>query len=263
MPNCLVVQHVAPEPAFAIVDALVGAGVDIDTRQVSAGDRIPRDSSGFDGLVIMGGPMSAGSDPGFPTRAEEIALITDAVRREIPTLGVCLGAQLLAVAGGGSVYPGPSGLEVGWGPVDLAAECAEDRLFAGLPKTLTVMHWHGDTFDLPEGAVRLFGNSNYPNQGFRLGRSGWGVQFHLEVTAAAVEGFLTAFDADAEQADGGPNAIRASTPTALASLAETRSLVFERFAGLVAGGGTGGAAGRVDGPEGRLNGTDRIKLPAT
>ena len=234
MPNCLVVQHVAPEPAFAIADALLGAGVEIDTCQVFAGDRMPKDSSGFDGLVIMGGPMSAASDQGFPTRPGEIALITDALRREIPVLGVCLGAQLLAVAGGGSVFPGPSGPEVGWGPVDLAGECADDRLFAGLPETLTVMHWHGDTFDLPDGAVRLFGNSIYPNQGFRLGPSAWGMQFHLEVTAAAVEGFLTAFAADAEQTEGGADAIRVATPTALASVAEASGLVFGRFAALVA-----------------------------
>ncbi len=234
MPNCLVVQHVAPEPAFAIADALLEAGVEIDTCQVFAGDRMPKDSSGFDGLVIMGGPMSAASDQGFPTRSDEIALITDALRREIPVLGVCLGAQLLAVAGGGSVFPGPSGPEVGWGPVALAAECADDRLFAGLPETLTVMHWHGDTFDLPDGAVRLFDNSNYPNQGFRLGPTAWGMQFHLEVTPAAVEGFLAAFAADAERAEGGAEAIRAATPTALASLAEASGLVFGRFAALVA-----------------------------
>jgi GMP synthase-like glutamine amidotransferase len=254
MPNCLVVQHIAPEPAFAIAEALVGAGVVIDTRRVFAGDLIPADASGLDGLVVMGGPMSAASDQDFPTRTAEIALIADAVRREAPTLGVCLGAQLLAVAGGGSVFPGPSGPEVGWGPVVLAGECASDRLFAGLPTTLKVLHWHGDTFDLPEGAVRLAGNSTYANQGFRLGPAAWGTQFHLEVTAAAVDGFLAAFGADAEQTDGGPGAIRAATPAALASLAEPSGLVFERFAGLV--------AARVDREKSRVNGTDRIKLPA-
>jgi GMP synthase-like glutamine amidotransferase len=259
MPNCLVVQHVAPEPAFAIAEALVGAGVDIDARRMFAGDRVPADASGFDGLVVMGGPRSAASDHGFPTRTGEIALIADAVGRELPTLGVCLGAQLLAVAGGGSVFPGPSGPEVGWGPVDLAAECAVDRLLAGLPKALTVMHWHGDTFALPVGAVRLAGNANYPNQAFRLGPNAWGLQFHLEVTAAAVEGFLTAFATDAEQADGGPDAIRAVTPAALASLAAARRLVFERFAGLVAA----GVAGPVDRAKSRVNGNDQIKLPAT
>jgi hypothetical protein len=163
------------------------------------------------------------------------------------------------VAGEASVFPGPSGPEIGWGPVELTAECVDDRLFAGLPPTLTVMHWHGDTFDLPDGAARLAGNSSYPNQGFRLGPAAWGMQFHLEVTAAAVEGFLITFAADAERVDGGPDAIRAATPAALASLAEARDLVLGRFAAVVAG----GVAGRVDGAKSRVDGNDRINLPAT
>lgn len=234
MPKCLVVQHVAPESAFAIADALAAAGVCIDTRQVFAGDGIPADGSGFEGLVVMGGPMSAGSDDGFPTRAAELALLADAVDRGIPTLGVCLGAQLLAVAAGGSVFPGASGPEIGWGPISLTADSAGDRLLAGLPSPLTVMHWHGETFDLPDRAVRLAGNANYPNQGFRIGAAAWGLQFHLEVTAPAVEGFLTDFGADADHTVGGPEAIRASTEKALAALAGTRGLVLQRFAGLVA-----------------------------
>jgi GMP synthase-like glutamine amidotransferase len=234
MPNCLVVQHVAPEPAFSIAEALSDSGVDIDTRRVFAGDRVPPDGSGLDGLVIMGGPMSAASDDGFPTRTAELALIADAIDRGIPTLGVCLGAQLLAAAAGGTVFPGASGPEIGWGPVDLTAGSVDDRLLAGLPTPLTVLHWHGDTFDLPEEAVRLAGNANYTNQGFRLGAAAWGLQFHLEVTAPAVDGFLTAFGADAEHTDGGPAAIRAATPKALASLAGARSLVVQRFADLVA-----------------------------
>ncbi|HEX3842048.1 MAG TPA: type 1 glutamine amidotransferase [Acidimicrobiales bacterium] len=234
MPNCLVVQHVAPEPAFAIAEALSGAGVDLDLRRVFAGDRIPADGSGLDGLVIMGGPMSAASDDGFPTRRAELALIADAIDRGIPTLGVCLGAQLLAAAAGGNVFSGPAGPEIGWGPVDLTNERVDDRLLAGLPTPLTVLHWHGDTFDLPDGAVRLAGNGNYRNQGFRLGAAAWGLQFHLEVTAVAVEGFLAAFGTDAEPMVGGPEAIRTATPGALASLAPVRNRVLARFAALVA-----------------------------
>lgn len=234
MPNCLVVQHVAPEPAFAIAGALSEAGVDIDIRRVFAGDPIPTDGTGLDGLVIMGGPMSAASDDGFPTRRAELALIADAIDRRIPTLGVCLGAQLLAAAAGGAVFPGASGPEIGWGPVDLTADRADDPLLSGLPTPLTVLHWHGDTFDLPDGAVRLAGNGNYPNQGFRLGPAAWGLQFHLEVTAPAVEGLLAAFGADAESVVGGPEAIRAAIPGALASLADARDLVLGRFAASVA-----------------------------
>jgi GMP synthase-like glutamine amidotransferase len=264
VPNCLVIQHVAPEPAFAIAEALSGAGVGIDTRRVFAGDGVPADGTGFEGLVVMGGPISAASDDGFPTRAAEIALIASALERGMPVLGVCLGAQLLAAAGGGLVFPGASGPEVGWGGVELApGPCSDDPLFFGLPGAgagaLTVMHWHGETFDLPAGAVRLMGNSNYVNQGFRLGPAAWGLQFHLEVTAAAVEGFLSAFAADAEVAVGGPEAIRAATPGALASLAEARDLVLGRFAALVAD-GVGGDG--VEGTAGQVSGTARTKLPA-
>jgi GMP synthase-like glutamine amidotransferase len=234
MPKCLVVQHVAPESSFLIGDALSDAGVEVETRPVFDGAEVPRITDGLDGLVVMGGPMSAGADDGFPTRTAEIALIAEALDRGIPTLGVCLGAQLLAVAAGGAVMPGALGPEVGWGPVDLTPACREDRLFTGLPATFTVMHWHGDTVALPDRAERLIGNSNYPNQGFRIGEWAWGVQFHLEVTEAAVEGFVAAFASDAERARGGPPAILAATPGAIAELSGSSALVFGRFADLVA-----------------------------
>jgi GMP synthase-like glutamine amidotransferase len=233
MSTCLMVQHVAPESAFAIEDALVSADVTVDTRRVYAGDTLPEDISDFDGLVVMGGPMSATSDNGFPTRKAELALVADAIDAELPTLGVCLGAQLVASAVGGLVYPGQSGPEIGWSPVTLSDTCDDDRLFTGLPGSLTVMQWHGDTFDLPAGAQHLMSNPIYPNQAFRIGDAAWGVQFHLEITAAAVEGFLDAFAADVAEVPGGAESIRADTPSALASLASLRDLVFARFAGLV------------------------------
>jgi GMP synthase-like glutamine amidotransferase len=236
MPNCLVVQHVAPEPATAIADALVQESIDLDIRRVFAGDPIPTAASGFDGLVVMGGPMSAASDRGFPTRGAEVGLIADAIRAGIPTLGVCLGAQLLAVAGGAPVRAGGSGPEIGWGPVTLTAEAHGDPLFAGLPDTLTVLHWHADTFDIPAGGRRLAANVPYPNQAFRLGDSAWGVQFHLEVDSEGVDQFLSAFGADADAVPGGAAGIRAGTEAGLASMAGPSSLMFGRFARLVAAG---------------------------
>ena len=146
MPRCLVVQHVAPEQPFAVADALVDVGVDVDIRPVFGSAEIPSGASGLDGLVVMGGPMSAASDEGFPTRGPEIELISDALRRGVPTLGICLGAQLLAVAAGGSVTKGATGAEIGWGPIVVAPSCADDRLFTGIPVKFEVLHWHGDTF---------------------------------------------------------------------------------------------------------------------
>ncbi len=134
MPNCLVVQHVAPESAFAVDHALLAAGVTIDTCRIFAGEHIPDGISELDGLVVMGGPMSATSDEGFPTREAEIAILVEALDAGIPTLGVCLGAQLLAAAGGGSVYRDPQGPEIGWAPVHLAPACQDDPLFTELPR---------------------------------------------------------------------------------------------------------------------------------
>jgi GMP synthase-like glutamine amidotransferase len=234
MPNCLVVQHVAPESAFALEDALLSAGVHVDTRRVFAGDDIPSDTSGLDGVVVMGGPMSATSNKGFPTRDAEVALLADALGTGIPTLGVCLGAQLLAVAAGSAVYANAHGPEIGWAPVHLSPHCRDDRLFDDLPPSLTVLHWHGETLDVPSGARLLISSDAYPNQAFRIGDVAWGVQFHLEVTAEAVAGFLNAFPEEAAGGPGGAEAIDAATPDALAVLGAARDAVCRRFAGLVA-----------------------------
>ena len=234
MPNCLVVQHVAPESAFAIDEALLAAGVTVDTRRVFDGDDIPPDTAGLDGVVVMGGPMSVNSSKGFPSRDAEVSLLADALRSGIPTLGVCLGAQLLAVAAGGAVAPNAHGPEIGWAPIRLAPACTDDPLLAGLPPTLTVLHWHGESFTVPPGGRLLVSGTSYPNQAFRIGDMAWGVQFHLEVTAEAVEGFLRAFAADTAGVPGGAEAVRGATPAALAALAPARDLVCTRFAGLVA-----------------------------
>jgi GMP synthase-like glutamine amidotransferase len=153
MASCLVVQHVEPEGPYAIAEALEEAGVAVDVRRVFASAALPTDLSDVDGVVIMGGPMSASRDEGFPTRRAELALLVDALRLGRPTLGVCLGAQLLALAGGGHVYPGADGPEIGWAAVEFTAESGQDPLLADLPRQLTVLHWHGDTFDPPPGTA--------------------------------------------------------------------------------------------------------------
>lgn len=233
MANCLVVQHVEAEPPWAISTALSRAGIHADVRRLFAGEPLPSDTAGHDGVVVMGGPMSASTDEGFATRRAEIALLGHAVAGALPTLGVCLGAQLLAFAAGGTVYPGPDGPEIGWSMVDLSPARADDALLSGLPDRLGVLHWHGDTFDLPPEAEHLARSDRYANQAFRLGDAAWGLQFHLEVTQEAVDGFLNAFAADATSAPGGAEAIRRAGPSALAALAPWRDLVFERFAALV------------------------------
>ena len=234
MPTCLVIQHLPPEGPYLIAEALENAGISVELCQVFAGDRPAASLDGYDGLVVMGGPMSAASDDGFPTRAAEIDLLEDALERRLPALGVCLGAQLLAIAAGGKVYPGAEGPEIGWAPVSLVvAEAEQDPLFRDLPSELTVLHWHGDTFDLPPGATHLARSKAYPNQAFRAGPRAWGLQFHLEVDVPAVDAFLTAFGVEAAGCGVAPADIAARAGQAVAALAPERGKLLDRFAGLV------------------------------
>jgi GMP synthase-like glutamine amidotransferase len=237
MATCLVVQHVEPEGPYAIATALSAEHVAIDIRQVFAHDLLPDNLDGFDALVVMGGPMSAASDDHFPTRRAELALLAEALRRDLPILGVCLGAQLLAAAAGGHVFRGHGGLEVGWGSVTLV-DTTTDALFGGLPEVLNVLHWHGDTYALPEDATRLASNDRYTEQAFRVGESAWGLQFHLEVDETAVRSFVAAFPEEVLAGGSTPDALNAETPDALAQLEYDRDRVLARFAEHVAHGAT-------------------------
>jgi GMP synthase-like glutamine amidotransferase len=228
MPSCLVIQHVSPERPYAIGDSLADGGVTVDLRRVFAGDPLPDDLSGHDGLVVMGGPASANLDDGFPTRRAEIALLAEGVQRQVPVLGVCLGAQLLAIATGGSAFPGDAGPEIGWGPVTLAPAAADDPLLGSAgTTTLEVLHWHGDTFRLHPDAVVLASNDRYANQAFCVGSRAWGLQFHVEVDGPGVQAMVAAFGDEAKVNDDGPAGILDRAPAVLAALTPVR----DRFVG--------------------------------
>ncbi len=233
MDPAVVLQHAPPEGPYEIAVALGRAGIGIHVVRADLGEPVPSDLSGISALVVMGGPMSARSDDGFPTRRAEMALVRAALADGLPVLGVCLGAQLLAAAAGGRVVPG-EGLEVGWSPIRLSEDAASDPVFAGLPAELTVLHWHGETYELPEGAVRLAGSEMYPQQAFRIGDSAWGMQFHLEVDAGAVDAFVEQFPEEAERTPGGAGALREATAAALDELDQHRTGVLDRFAAVVA-----------------------------
>ena len=136
-----------------------------------------------DALVIMGGPMSANDD--YPYLQREIQYIRRAAESGRMLLGVCLGAQLIAKALGASVQANHV-KEIGWAPVTFTPAAAQDPLFAGLPETEMIFHWHGETFTLPPGAELLASSDACRNQAFRVGDRIYGLQFHLEVTPAMI-----------------------------------------------------------------------------
>ncbi|WP_110945710.1 methyltransferase domain-containing protein [Streptomyces avicenniae] len=230
-----IVEHVPQERAYAVRTALEAAGLPVRVCRTWAGDEVPGTVDGLVGLVVMGGPMAAYDD--FPARDRELALLQAALQADVPVLGVCLGAQLLAVAAGGAARPGV-GPQIGWGGVRTAEAARADPLFQAVPERLRVLHWHGDTVDLSDGATLLASCDSYPVQAFRIGGSAWGLQFHLEVDEAAVAAFAEAFPEEAAHA---PDLLEA-TPAAIADLAPHRDGVFARFAALVAGRATRTAA---------------------
>jgi GMP synthase (glutamine-hydrolysing) len=187
--RALVLQHIACEPPGVFEDVLRERAVEIVRVELDEGDRLP-DRRGFDVILAMGGPMSVNDDESLPWLTAEKALIAEAVRDGTAFWGTCLGVQLLAAALGARVYPGERP-EVGLMTVRLTPEALEDPIFEGAPKELTALQWHGDTFDLPEGAVRLAGSVEYPNQAFRWGSRAYGIQFHIEVSVEMAREWAT------------------------------------------------------------------------
>ena len=178
--DVLVLQHIACEPPGVFEDVLVERGAELHRVELDEGEQLP-DWRQFDAIVAMGGPMSVNEEAELPWLRHEKRLIGEAARAGTPVWGVCLGVQLLAASLGARVFPGPEP-EVGLLPVELTEEGRADPVFAGYDDDLVTLQWHGDTFDLPAGAVRLASSPAYPNQAFRFERA-YGVQFHLEVSA--------------------------------------------------------------------------------
>lgn len=176
----LVLQHIACEHPGVFSEVMRERGVEAVAVELDRGEPLP-DWREFDAVLAMGGPMGAGDDADHSWLGPEKRAVREAVEAGRPFLGVCLGVQLLAAALDARVYEAERP-EVGLLPVRLTAEGREDALFAGLDEQLVSVQWHGDTFDLPSGAVRLASSPAVPNQAFRAGERAYGVQFHLEVT---------------------------------------------------------------------------------
>jgi GMP synthase (glutamine-hydrolysing) len=187
--RAVVLQHTPTEGPERVATLLAERGVAVETVAVFDGAPVPDDIAPDRLLIVMGGPMGVG-DAGnakFPFLAQEIALLRTLLARNAPVLGICLGSQLLAAAAGARVYPnmrpGTDGKpvparEVGWGPIDL--HNVGEPALAGLPAQPLVLHWHGDTYDLPPGAVHLASTPVCRHQAFRVGRA-FGLQFHPEL----------------------------------------------------------------------------------
>jgi len=187
--SILIIQHAAVEGPGLLSTALEAAGLPLRGVRAWLGDPVPRRPEGVAGLVVLGGPMAVYEAAARPHLGDEIALVAEALAKGLPVLGICLGAQILAAAAGARVFQGPE-KEIGWSPIRLTGEGRSDPVSGSLGLEPTVFHWHGDTFDLPGGAVLLASSDLYEHQAFRLGPSAYGLQFHVEVTPRMIEGFV-------------------------------------------------------------------------
>ena len=183
----LVVQHEADDPPGPLADWLTGAGLELDVRRPDLGQLLPPDLASHGGIVVLGGAVGAYDDAVAPWLPQVRGLLADAVRTERPTLGICLGAQLLAVAAGGRVEVGGEGPEIGPMLIAKRAAAALDPLFGPMPITPDVLQWHYDTISaLPPSAILLASSPLYEIQAFRVGRVAWGIQGHIETTPELV-----------------------------------------------------------------------------
>ena len=186
----LIRKQVEQEGPGCIADLFSEDGWTVEVLDMSGrGAPLPHDLDGFGGIVILGGPMNVYQEDAYPFLKDEETLIRRALIDEVPLLGICLGAQLIAKTCGAAVMRSPK-KEIGWFTVTKTLEGMKDSLFRGNPQHMTVFQWHEDTFDLPGDGVLLAKGRACANQAFRIGHSAYGLQFHIEATPEMVESWM-------------------------------------------------------------------------
>ena len=192
MSEFLVLQHTECEDLGTIANVMSQRGIGCKYVRLFDGEPVPHDPGTFSGIIILGGPMNVYEEDEFPYLKYEDILIKKAIMKDMPILGICLGGQLIAKAAGAVVSKGTK-KEIGWYKLSLTEDSRRDKVFNTLPQELNVFQWHGDTFDIPEGAIRLAGSGLFPNQAYRIGSRIYGIQFHLEVTKEMISQWISEY----------------------------------------------------------------------
>jgi GMP synthase (glutamine-hydrolysing) len=214
MRTALAVTHVAFEDLGSLGIELTHAGFKIELIDACTTNMHAIDALAPDLMVVLGGPVGVYEHVAYPFIEGEIRLLQSRLAAKRPTLGICLGAQLMAAALGARVYPGLHGKELGWAPVNAGSGNVTPPWFGALlTPGLRVLHWHGDTFDIPEGAARLAGTARYPNQAFAVGNYALALQFHPEVTVRGLERWYVGHAAELAQTGIGVPKLREETRT--------------------------------------------------
>jgi GMP synthase (glutamine-hydrolysing) len=232
MKKLLVLQHVAHELLGTLNPLLKRAGFRIRYVNFARHPDAEPSLDGYDGLIVLGGPMSVNDAIRLRHLTTELKLIEEAMRRDIPVLGICLGAQLIAKALGAAVYRNPE-KEIGWHDVSPTDHASSDPLLMELQKTEKIFQWHGETFDIPKSTSHLAFSPLCANQAFRYGTKVYGFQFHMEVDAPMIHRWLKVVDNRIEISNlhGAEHIdfIYSETPRHIGRLGEISDRVFGAF----------------------------------
>lgn len=234
MSRVLVVQHEASTGPGWWGEWLAESGLALEVRHPYAGEALPEDLAAYDGLLVLGGAMGPVEDDTCPWLPATRALLARAVADGLPTFGICLGAELLVVACGGTVRRGTVGPELGVLTNDPTPDAAGDPVLASLQPGAPVLQWHWEELaELPAGAVLLATSPAYRNQAFRLGEAAWGVQGHPEVTPAITADWAREDSPLLLAAGRAPAALVAEVEAATPQLVATWRPVADAFAAVV------------------------------
>jgi len=223
--SAVVLRHVAFEDLGRLAPIMEQEGWNVSFCEAVTDDLTHRSIRNAELVINLGGPIGVYETDDYPFLVSELALIEYRLSRDLPTLGICLGSQLMAKALGSRVFKGPV-KEIGWGTINLTEEGKASCLSALQGDDAVVLHWHGDTFDLPSAATRLASNENYENQAFALGSNALALQFHLEVDPRRLEEWFVGRAVELAVAEVSVADLRAATQRHCNGLAHRADRVF-------------------------------------
>ncbi len=221
----LVVQHVACEPLGTLDPLLRRRKVRVRYHNVARAPDLLPDLGGCDALIVLGGPQNLDQQDRYPHLRRELQLIDAALGRDMPILGICLGAQLLAHALGAQVGRNPV-RELGWGELVLREAGRADPVLSALGPRAPMFHWHGDTFEIPNSCAHLAESALCPNQAFRYGDRVYGLQFHMEVDEVLIGRWLGVYADELAQGAGDPDQIARQTLSDIGDLQVRAQVAF-------------------------------------
>lgn len=223
--SAIALRHVAFEDLGLLSSVLDREGWDVAFCDAATDDVSHSSVENADLLIVLGGPIGVYDTESYPFLAREIALLERRLARGHPTLGICLGSQLMARALGARVYAGDI-KEIGWGRVELTTRGLASCLGVLAQDDSAVLHWHGDSFDLPDGAVRLASTRFYQNQAFSYGRHALALQFHLEADSRQLEEWYVGHAVELAAAGVAISDLRAATARHANRLAAQANEIF-------------------------------------